>query len=119
MIHDRRHPNTHDHARQSPRPSNCPSLGRGPIGRLRADFWPYRERLPLARASLETATEWQCSIKTTRDRYLLVEQAICGLHTYEVPEILALPVVEGHLAYLQWLERPLSRIGRILDEDPV
>ena len=28
---------------------------------------------------------------------LAVEQAICGLHPYEVPEILALPVVEGHL----------------------
>jgi periplasmic divalent cation tolerance protein len=55
---------------------------------------------------VQSATEWQCSIKTTRDRYLAVEQAICGLHTYDVPEILALPVVEGHLAYLQWLRVP-------------
>jgi len=55
---------------------------------------------------VESATEWQCMIKTTRDRYLAVEQAICGLHTYKVPEILALPVVEGHLDYLQWLRVP-------------
>ena len=56
--------------------------------------------------NVESAPEWQCSIKTTRDRYLAVEQAICSLHTYDVPEILAFPVVEGHLAYLQWLRQP-------------
>ena len=50
---------------------------------------------------VESATEWQCWIKTTRDRYESVEQVIRALHTYQVPEILALPVVEGHLDYLQ------------------
>jgi periplasmic divalent cation tolerance protein len=56
---------------------------------------------------IETTSEWQCWIKTTRDRYAEVEQAIRRLHPYEVPEILALPVVEGHLDYIQWLERSL------------
>ena len=53
---------------------------------------------------VESTAEWQCWIKTTRDRYAEVEQAIRGLHPYEVPEILAMPVVEGQVDYLQWLE---------------
>ncbi len=55
---------------------------------------------------IESATEWQCSIKTTRDRYLALEQAIRRIHIYDVPEILAFPVVEGNLDYLQWLRVP-------------
>jgi periplasmic divalent cation tolerance protein len=58
---------------------------------------------------VESAAEWQCWIKTTRDRYAEVEQAIRGLHPYEVPEILALPVVEGQVDYLQWLTQSLVR----------
>lgn len=60
---------------------------------------------------VESAAEWQCWIKTTRDRYAEVEQAIRGLHPYEVPEILAMPVVEGQVDYLQWLERSLVKDG--------
>lgn len=61
---------------------------------------------------VESATEWQCWIKTTRDRYTAVQQAIRGLHPYQVPEILALPVIEGHVDYLQWLAQSL------MDERP-
>ncbi|HEV3416442.1 MAG TPA: divalent-cation tolerance protein CutA, partial [Pirellulales bacterium] len=49
----------------------------------------------------ETAEEWQCWIKTTRDHYAAVEQAIRQIHTYTVPEILAVPVVAGTPAYLK------------------
>ncbi len=38
---------------------------------------------------IETATEWQCWIKTRKSHYKAVEQAIHKLHPYEVPEILA------------------------------
>src|SRR5271169_4643564 len=51
----------------------------------------------------ESAEEWQCWIKTSRERYAAVEQEIRELHTYAVPEILAIPVVAGDPAYLQWL----------------
>lgn len=57
--------------------------------------------------NVETATEWQCWIKTTRDRYSDVEQAIRQLHPYQVPEILAMPLVGGQTDYIQWLERSL------------
>ena len=56
----------------------------------------------------ESAEEWQCWIKTTRERFAAVEQAIRELHTYAVPEILAMPVVAGNAAYLHWLEEQVA-----------
>jgi periplasmic divalent cation tolerance protein len=52
---------------------------------------------------VEQASEWQCWIKTRRQQFEAVEAAICRLHSYEVPEILALPIVAGSEAYLRWL----------------
>jgi periplasmic divalent cation tolerance protein len=43
-------------------------------------------------------------IKSRRDRYAELEQKILELHPYEVPEIIAVPLVEGHQAYLRWVE---------------
>lgn len=60
---------------------------------------------------IETAEEWQCWIKTTRERFAAVEQAIRELHTYSVPEILAIPVVAGSAAYLQWLEEQVGDVS--------
>jgi periplasmic divalent cation tolerance protein len=50
---------------------------------------------------VERANEVLGVIKTTR--YADLEAAIRELHPYEVPEILALPVVAGLPGYLQWL----------------
>ncbi len=52
---------------------------------------------------VETATEWQCWIKTRRELFQKVEQAIRDRHSYDVPEILAMPVLEGSDPYLEWL----------------
>jgi periplasmic divalent cation tolerance protein len=53
--------------------------------------------------SVTQSAEWLCLVKSTRNLYPQLEAAICELHSYEVPEILALPVVECHTAYLTWL----------------
>jgi periplasmic divalent cation tolerance protein len=52
---------------------------------------------------VETAAEWQCWIKTRRQHYAAVEATIRRLHTYDVPEILALPIAAGSDRYLKWL----------------
>jgi periplasmic divalent cation tolerance protein len=52
---------------------------------------------------IETATEWQCQIKTRQSKYSAVEAAICELHSYEVPEIIALSVIDGDARYRKWL----------------
>ena len=53
---------------------------------------------------IETSEEWQCWIKTRGSLFGQVEAAIRRIHPYEVPEILAIPVVAGSAAYLAWLE---------------
>ena len=61
--------------------------------------------------AVERATETPLVVKTTRERYTEVEQAIRALHPYDVPEIIALSVVAGFAPYLRWIddatERPL------------
>jgi periplasmic divalent cation tolerance protein len=56
----------------------------------------------------QTAQEWLCAIKTTRQAWPRVEQAVLSLHNYQVPELMALPLVAGHSAYLQWLRDNVS-----------
>jgi periplasmic divalent cation tolerance protein len=53
--------------------------------------------------AIETATEWLCTIKTTEANYDRVEATIRQLHTYDEPEIIALPIVAGSATYLDWL----------------
>jgi periplasmic divalent cation tolerance protein len=59
--------------------------------------------------AIETSQEWLCLIKSRQDLYAEVEAAIRRLHPYEVPEILALPVVAGNPAYLAWLDAQVKR----------
>ncbi len=42
-------------------------------------------------------------IKTTQARYPALEMRLKTLHPYEIPEIIAIPVVTGSRAYLAWL----------------
>jgi len=53
---------------------------------------------------LQREEEHPLLIKTTDDRYPMLEQAIFAGHPYDVPEIIALPVATGFPAYLDWVE---------------
>lgn len=53
---------------------------------------------------IETAQEWQCWAKSRRELYDQIEQTIRRLHSYEVPEILAIPVLAGSASYLAWVD---------------
>ena len=50
-------------------------------------------------------TEWLLMIKTTVDRYAVLENAIVERHPYELPEVIAVPVTHGLSAYLAWIEQ--------------
>jgi len=52
---------------------------------------------------LEHAQEWVCSFKTRQALYGALEQTIRELHSYEVPEIIATPIVAGDQRYLDWI----------------
>ena len=53
---------------------------------------------------LEKGQEWLCVAKTRAELYNAVESAIHQVHSYEVPEILVLPVLTGSEDYLKWLD---------------
>ncbi len=42
-------------------------------------------------------------IKTRRDKFAAIEQRITDLHSYDVPEVIALPIEQGAASYLDWL----------------
>ena len=42
-------------------------------------------------------------IKTTVDRFAALKTRIVELHPYDVPEVIALPIADGHAPYLAWL----------------
>lgn len=52
---------------------------------------------------VERSTEHLLLIKTLQPRLKVLLQRITTLHPYDVPEILALPVVAGNADYLDWL----------------
>lgn len=56
----------------------------------------------------EDAPEFLLMIKSRRDLFAALRSEIEKIHTYEVPEIIALPVVDGSEAYLRWLDGELS-----------
>ncbi|MCI0415484.1 divalent-cation tolerance protein CutA [bacterium] len=47
-------------------------------------------------------------MKTEKSRYRDVELAIKSLHSYEVPEIISLPLENGSEGYLKWIENTLK-----------
>jgi periplasmic divalent cation tolerance protein len=47
--------------------------------------------------------EWQLIIKTDLSQFAALEAKIREVHSYETPEIIALPIVAGSQAYLDWI----------------
>lgn len=55
------------------------------------------------KGQIEVSQEWLCTIKTVRSLFPEVEDAIRELHSYEQPEIIAVPIVMGCETYLEWV----------------
>ena len=47
--------------------------------------------------------EWLLLIKTRAERFAAVETRVKALHSYQVPEVIALPIMAGTEEYLRWL----------------
>ncbi|HYA18100.1 MAG TPA: divalent-cation tolerance protein CutA [Bryobacteraceae bacterium] len=60
------------------------------------------------KGAIESADEFLLVIKTSRDLFERLRTVLEGAHSYELPEVLALPVLAGSPAYLNWLEGELS-----------
>lgn len=55
--------------------------------------------------------EWQLVIKTDLAKFSMLEAKIRELHPYQVPEIIALPLVAGSESYLQWISEQVLTTG--------
>ena len=53
---------------------------------------------------LERAEEWLVIFKLPADRYQQLADFLSERHSYDEPEIVATPIVEGSPAYLSWIE---------------
>jgi periplasmic divalent cation tolerance protein len=57
---------------------------------------------------VEESGEWMLVIKTSRDLFDQLRVVLESAHSYELPEVLALPVIAGSPNYLTWLEGELQ-----------
>jgi periplasmic divalent cation tolerance protein len=55
------------------------------------------------KGAVEDASEWLLLMKTTRDSLERLKKELRRLHSYEVPELAAVPIVDGLEEYLNWI----------------
>ena len=65
---------------------------------------PKVESIYIWNGQSETDEEVLCIIKTTTEKYQSMEDEIIKLHPYEICEIIDIPVIKGHSAYLNWVK---------------
>lgn len=59
--------------------------------------------------TIEESVEITLLIKTTQSRYFEMENAIKMMHPYDVPEIIAVPIMAGLPAYLDWMMQQTTK----------
>ena len=70
------------------------------LGPITSTYWWKEE--------IEKTEEWLCIMKSRSDLFKELEEAIKSIHPYEVPEIVAVPIVSGSQSYLEWLEQEIK-----------
>ncbi len=71
------------------------------FGPVDSEFW--------WQGKIERAKEFLVLMKSDEKLFDGLSTTIKELHSYEVPEILALPIVKGRKLYLEWLNSTLSQ----------
>ena len=60
------------------------------------------------KGNVDRASESLMLIKTTKKNFAQVKKVVKKLHSYEVPEIIALPIAEGEKKYLNWISESVK-----------
>lgn len=71
------------------------------IGPVSSFFW-WQEKI-------ENAEEYMLIMKSHSKLFEKLSEKVKALHSYEVPEIIALPIIKGHKAYVEWLDRCIKQ----------
>ncbi|MGK7294511.1 MAG: divalent-cation tolerance protein CutA [Candidatus Wenzhouxiangella sp. M2_3B_020] len=66
------------------------------VGRAVVSIYPWQGRI-------ERDGETPLTLKTVRSRFEALRSRLEASHSYDVPEILAVPVVDGNAEYVDWL----------------
>ena len=61
--------------------------------------------------SVHESDEVMLVVKSRRDLLGRLQERLAGMHSYEVPEVMAIPVAEGLPAYIEWMDRELEPSG--------
>jgi periplasmic divalent cation tolerance protein len=60
------------------------------------------------KGAVERSQEFLLIIKSSRQHFEKLSSLVAGLHSYEVAEAIALPIVDGGENYLAWLDKNLG-----------
>ena len=74
--------------------------GRGAVSRA-----THLDRAANGQDALHTDSEELLLIKTAEASFGAMKRRLLELHPYEVPELIAVPVAQGHEAYLEWVRQ--------------
>jgi len=69
---------------------------------------PQIESVYRWKGEVESATEWLLLIKTTGGAFDKLRDAVCELHSYDLPECIAIAVEDGSAAYLEWISNSVT-----------
>lgn len=72
----------------------------GPVSSL---FW-WEEKI-------DETSEFLVFMKTHKNLFQKLSEMVREIHSYEVPEILALPIIKGSPPYLDWLKASLQSVS--------
>ena len=70
---------------------------------VEAELMPYENEV-------EKTDEILLLMKTRRERFEALKEAIVSMHSSEVPEVVAMAVEAGHAPYLAWLDESINRL---------
>ncbi|MCP5469371.1 MAG: divalent-cation tolerance protein CutA [Chlamydiales bacterium] len=76
-----------------------------------ASITPWVESVYLWNDQMETSQESRVVMKTTKELFPKVKEAILKRCKYEVPEILESPIIDGHTEYLNWVKESCHPVG--------
>lgn len=69
---------------------------------------PRVESIYRWQGKVESSSEWLLLIKTTAERFPSVRDAIRELHSYELPECIAISIEDGSPGYLGWIDQSVK-----------
>jgi len=71
---------------------------------------PQIESVYRWQGKVESSQEWLLLIKTSAEKFAAVRDAIRQLHSYDLPECVAVSIDDGSAEYLQWLDDSLKTL---------